>query len=237
MVLAFTCGGDEMDSINFRIVGQDEMQGFCLVVVVLFFDLDHQVGISFSETFRHGVHIAYDRIRFPGVVSEYACTVPEKSFQGISVAADDPVGPSYQFTGIFFPWEFSSSYDDCRAHACLVLAISALEVPVVVEYDSGSRKPRRKASMPIRFLPASCTSFSEMAPSAVVIHRYVFPSEMICPGRREGCASSDASLRSAPPLASLRSAPVPPLVPRVALFSFAEPWGIDSARDYYFGCC
>ena len=34
--------------------------------------------------------------------------------------------------------------------------------------------------------------------------------------------SSDASLRSAPPLASLRSAPVPPLVPRVALSSHAE---------------
>ncbi len=33
--------------------------------------------------------------------------------------------------------------------------------------------------------------------------------------------SSDASLRSAPPLASLRSAPVPPLVPRVAVSSHA----------------
>ena len=36
-----------------------------------------------------------------------------------------------------------------------------------------------------------------------------------CPG------SSDASLREAPPLAPLRSAPVPPLVPRVALSSSA----------------
>ena len=39
--------------------------------------------------------------------------------------------------------------------------------------------------------------------------------------------SSDASLRSAPPLASLRSAPVPPLVPRVALSS---PAGVPSDK-------
>ena len=36
-----------------------------------------------------------------------------------------------------------------------------------------------------------------------------------------GSDHSDASLRSAPPLAPLRSAPVPPLVPRVALSSSA----------------
>ena len=39
--------------------------------------------------------------------------------------------------------------------------------------------------------------------------------------------SSDASLRSAPPFASLRSAPVPPLVPRVALSS---PAGVPSDK-------
>ena len=36
--------------------------------------------------------------------------------------------------------------------------------------------------MLILFFPASCTSFTEMAPSAVVIQRYDFPSEMIEPG-------------------------------------------------------
>ena len=45
--------------------------------------------------------------------------------------------------------------------------------------------------------------------------------------RNRGIDNSDASLRSAPPLAPLRSAPVPPLVPRVALSSSADtsvPW-------------
>ena len=38
-----------------------------------------------------------------------------------------------------------------------------------------------------------------------------------------GCCRSNASLRSVPPLASLRSAPVPPLVPRVAVSGLAGP--------------
>ena len=42
--------------------------------------------------------------------------------------------------------------------------------------------------------------------------------------------SSDASLRSAPPIASLRSAPVPPLVPRVAMSSHA---GVPSDEASY----
>ena len=44
----------------------------------------------------------------------------------------------------------------------------------------------------------------------------------------KGLRGSDASLRSAPPLASLRSAPVPPLVPRVALSSPPEPFGEEA---------
>ena len=57
----------------------------------------------------------------------------------------------------------------------------------------------------------------------------------------EGVGGSDASLRSAPPLASLRSAPVPPLnLPRVAVSSLTNPSstakpvdvGYDSAPDY-----
>ena len=47
---------------------------------------------------------------------------------------------------------------------------------------------------------------------------FKIPFDHFCP---EGSGHSDASLRSAPPLASLRSAPVPPLVPRVALSSSA----------------
>ena len=36
--------------------------------------------------------------------------------------------------------------------------------------------------MPILFLPANCTSFNEIAPSLVIIHKYDFPSEIILPG-------------------------------------------------------
>ena len=46
-----------------------------------------------------------------------------------------------------------------------------------------------------------------------------FPYHQVVPSNCPG--SSDASLREAPPLAPLRSAPVPPLVPRVALSSSA----------------
>ena len=49
----------------------------------------------------------------------------------------------------------------------------------------------------------------------------------------KGLRGSDASLRSAPPLASLRSAPVPPLnVPRVAVSSPTKPFGEEVSEGW-----
>ncbi len=69
--------------------------------------------------------------------------------------------------------------------------------------------------------PAAFTELVKDGSSPIQLK--VYSAEKVDP-RFEGDGNSDASLRSAPPLASLRSAPVPPLVPRVALSSPAVPF-------------
>lgn len=63
-----------------------------------------------------------------------------------------------------------------------VLAISSRDVPVVVPYSSGFLNPARNAFTSIRFFPANCMSFSEMAPSDVATAKKFLPSLSIVPG-------------------------------------------------------
>ena len=76
----------------------------------------------------------------------------------------------------------------------------------------------------IRGLSPYPAAFTELVrDGAVPLQLKIFSAELVSASGRDGDGSSDASLRSAPPLASLRSAPVPPLnVPRVAVSSLTE---------------
>ena len=148
---------------------QDVVESLGQVVVVLLFDMHEQVAVFIEKLGRHTVQVPDHGIRLAAVFSEYGLPVAQEGLQGVPVAADDGIRIPEDLPGIFFLREISSRYDDNGTHDALVLAISAFEVPGVTEYASGSRNPRRKDLMSIRFLPAIWTSFKAIAPSAVVM--------------------------------------------------------------------
>ena len=91
---------------------QQIVQGFGLVVVLLFFDGDEAVCITLPDPVRNGVHVTDDGIRKAAIRE-----VPEESFRR-AVAADDTIRTVQKIERIGFPWEFAGGeYDGFTFHS------------------------------------------------------------------------------------------------------------------------
>ena len=102
-----------MDFCRIGIMVHDIAHGFCLVIVVLFRDMDDPVGEPFLESLRKRIHVSDHRVREPVPAEQRfhnAEPCPERA-----VAADYPVCAADQVAGIFFLGKVSGSdYDDLR---------------------------------------------------------------------------------------------------------------------------